>query len=622
MGLGDLIKGVVDKVIETGEDIISRPEKNPDGSKGQAPPGSLTKNVQGKNGMEKFTPLLGLNQSKPGALTSNVGGDLGFINSGNEANPQSFYKNHADDISIIGTSVDGITPDELTNNIGNNDLEDYSVPQAPPGILTSNINGITEGIIEGYEETADDIVNLGSSATGSPVVDPITEDELTPNIGNDLGLNHSQTPAGDLSDNINNIIINDYNTELQQDDPGELTSNIANPLINENDIEQENPGELTPNIANPIITDGDFTQDLPGFLTPNIGNDLLGDSKRFDQKDPGLLTGNIASQTEYSPANAVIQDPRFEQDEPGELTPNIGNDIMDDTLWEQGTPDITPNIGNSEMNNLLWEQDEPGILTPNIVNDIEPVFEQEDAGIPTTNVGNELGETHEQLIAGKLTENIGNDLGSYEQLDPGVLTNNVGNNDIEEYGIEQSDAGKLTSNIGNKVIQDGTRIEQEKAGKLTSNIGNKSIREQQIEQIPVGELTNNVGNNDLDSELFNNEPRNANIGNDLEPTYVNPEIKERNNDLGVNHEQLDAGELTENVAPKTLKGTLFENEPENQNVGNDLREQYENPAKVQKQPTIDQLFENPEVRRQVELDTIQNQMRNRTNIGTDLGKLF
>jgi len=610
MGLGDLIKSTVDKVIETGEDLISRPEKNPDGSKGQAPPGALTKNVQGKNGMEKFTPLLGLKQTDPGKLTNNIGGDLGIINSGNESNPQSFYKNHADDININGSSVDGITPDELTNNIGNNDIESYSISQSQPGILTPNVNGITSGrIIEGYENTADDIVNLGTEAVGNPVVDPITEDELTPNIGTYLGLNHTQLLPGELTDNVDNFTIDDY--AVEQDPAGELTNNIGNPLIQEQNITQSNPGELTPNIGNNDITDGNFVQDNPGFLTTNIGNDLLADSKRFNQKDPGEITENIAGLNEFSPANAFMSVPRFTQDEPGEVTSNIGNDVMDDTLWDQGTPDITTNIGNTEMNDLLWEQDEPGILTPNIANDLEPVFEQSVPGKITDNVGNDLGETYEQLDSGKLTKNIGTDLGnSHEQIIAGELTNNIGANDIDEHKIEQSEPGKLTTNIGNKVIQDGTRIEQNKAGILTPNIANKNIKEQSIEQVPAGELTNNVGNNDLEDELFNNEPKNNNIGNDLDPTYVNPEIKERNNDLGVNHEQLKAGELTDNVAP------------ENQNIGNDLREQYENPTKVQKQPTIDQLFENPEVRRQVELDTIQNQMRNRANIGTDLGKLF
>ena len=462
MGFDDILGDAWDSVGDLGREIISRPPKHADGTTGQLPAGILTGNVgnhrlkQGEGFINKSKKVdkipINENQNEVVAPT-NIGNDLdaGFTTSDDQ------------DYSFESQ----LDPGDLTNNIDNNDIDDWSISQINPGELTPNIGN-----------------DLGNETQSEP-------GELTPNIGNDLG-DEPQMNPGELTANIGN----DLEEQFIQENPGELTPNIGSNLGYEGQL---NPGELTANIGNDL--EEQFIQENPGELTPNIGNDL----GLEPQMDPGELTNNIG--------NNDLEDPAFMQENPGELTPNIGSDLGFENQMDPG--ELTPNIGNDLEEQFI--QENPGELTNNIGNnDLEyPTFIQSDVGELTPNIGIDLG-FEEQTES---TDNIGNDLGFEEQSDS---IDNIGNDlGFEEQPTRLDNDNDLDDIFDNDTQNTniGSNLEAAYINPLRND---SSIDLGSNRQSNAGSLTNNVGNNDLDERIFDNEMVKKNIGTKLDDTHKNP----------------------------------------------------------------------------------------------------
>jgi len=208
-----------------------------------------------------------------------------------------------------------------------------------------------------------------------------------------------------------------------------------------------------------------------------------------------------------------------------------------------------------------------------------------------------------------------------KQKPVGELTNNIGNSDITIKNITQTSkkvTNDLESNDIPQISKDNsvsldTLFDNEQKNNTESNLGDTYT------QLNPGELTPNIRRNKFDI-LFDNEPKNNNVGNDLDPVFENPTQK---NDIKLEqYDQLAPGELTPNINNKSLENFVFDNEPKNTNIGQNMDPVFINPKKINNSLDKDILFENPIHNRKTELDMITNKMKNRKNIGTDLGKLY
>jgi len=208
-----------------------------------------------------------------------------------------------------------------------------------------------------------------------------------------------------------------------------------------------------------------------------------------------------------------------------------------------------------------------------------------------------------------------------KQKPVGELTNNIGNSDITIKNITQKSkkvTNDLESNDIPQISKDNsvsldTLFDNKPKNNTESNLGDTYT------QLNPGELTQNIRRNKFDI-LFDNEPKHDNVGNDLDPVYENPTHKK---DIKLEqYDQLAPGELTPNINNKSLENFVFDNEPKNTNIGKNMEPAFINPKKTNNTLDKDILFENPINNRKTELDMITNKMKNRKNIGTDLGKLY
>lgn len=221
-------------------------------------------------------------------------------------------------------------------------------------------------------------------------------------------------------------------------------------------------------------------------------------------------------------------------------------------------------------------------------------------GFITSNVGNKVLSEH----------NIPQDQGRKKRQDlfnddiPQIKNNSI--NDLDDFNIPQD--SKLKQN-------DLTTIFDNEP--VNTNIGQDFDNTYNL--LALGQTTPNVGNEEL-KIIYDNEPKNKNIGNDIDIVFENP-IHNREVKLDI-FKQSEPGILTPNIDNKKLNDVVFNNEPKNKNIGGDIDVIFENPKKQNIEMNLEKVYDNPIFDRKTELDTITNKMINRKNIGTDLGKLY
>jgi hypothetical protein len=456
--------------------------------------------------------------------------------------------------------------------------------------------------------------NVGSDLSINDVPQPLIND-FSPNIGNQLGHLYKQEPAGDISDNVGadlsvgNIpqppitdfspnIGNDLNKLYQQTAPVILSSNIGNDDLGENDITQPAIDDFTPNIGNDLSTQ--FTQDTAGVMTPNVGNDL------------GV---------------------QYTQDNAGILTPNVGNDLTQQ-YTQKPIDEFTTNIGN----------------------DLSTQFTQDSAGVITPNVGNDMGQSYIQPteLTPESRERIINEKGSQGSSDIPDSGNlswarlehdwNYDNNkrSFANFVDRNEEIPKSTNEIK------GNNIEPSEYKRVTENLGGVYDNNLQTEKTNKG---NDLSENDIEQPTLSNfEP---NIGNKLGDVYEQPQSVKKEEQLTGSEDNTKkpdwaSSEYNWNYENDKKAFTTFQKNLQEETITKDTQENemkksdIQSPVTKAREANLKTLFNNPAPKsvetekHSIELGSIYDkksekekekidisqQIRNKRNIGNDLGNIY